>query len=198
MSNLEKYIKNPSLLWDDFRGGNEKAFSALFNIYSDPLFRYGMKFISDEGLVKDCIQELFIKLYRNHSNLSPTDNPLLYLFKSLKNRLADVLGSRNERIMYMPNEDLPFLVDYRFDPVDDQDIDEELIATFNKAMSFLTPRQKEAIYLHYQSELTYEEIAQLLNINYQSVRNLIHRAVEKIRTEMDLTVFLFLVIKFVY
>jgi len=62
MSNLEKYKKNPSLLWDDFRGGNEKAFSALFNIYSDPLFRYGMKFMSDEGLVKDCIQVIVYKV----------------------------------------------------------------------------------------------------------------------------------------
>lgn len=191
MNNLERYRDNPTLLWDDFRAGNEKAFSALFNLYSDPLFRYGMKFISDEGLVKDCIQELFIKLYKNRSNLSFTDNPLLYLFKSLKNRIADVLGSKNERIMYLPNEDLPFLVDYKFEPIDEQEMDEEIIEIFNKAMSFLTPRQKEAIYLHYQSELTYEEISQLLNINYQSVRNLIHRAVEKIRAEMDCAVFLF-------
>ncbi|WP_321424469.1 sigma-70 family RNA polymerase sigma factor [uncultured Bacteroides sp.] len=191
MNNLERYRDNPTLLWNDFRAGNEKAFSALFNLYSDPLFRYGMKFISDEGLVKDCIQELFIKLYKNRSNLSFTDNPLLYLFKSLKNRIADVLGSKNERIMYLPNEDLPFLVDYKFEPIDEQEMDEEIIEIFNKAMSFLTPRQKEAIYLHYQSELTYEEISQLLNINYQSVRNLIHRAVEKIRAEMDFAVFLF-------
>lgn len=191
MNNLGRYRDNPTLLWDDFRAGNEMAFSALFNLYSDPLFRYGMKFISDEGLVKDCIQELFIKLYKNRSNLSFTDNPLLYLFKSLKNRIADVLGSKNERIMYLPYEDLPFLVDYKFEPIDEQEMDEEIIEIFNKAMSFLTPRQKEAIYLHYQSELTYEEISQLLNINYQSVRNLIHRAVEKIRAEMDFAVFLF-------
>lgn len=94
MNNIEKYRQNPSLLWDDFRKGDESAFSALFTLYSDVLFRYGIKFVKDQGLVKDCIQELFIKLHKNRANLSSTNNPLLYLFKSLKNKLVDVLESK--------------------------------------------------------------------------------------------------------
>lgn len=197
MNKLDKYRQNPVMLWDDFRNGDEEAFSALFNLYSDPLFRYGMKFVMDDGIVKDCIQELFIKLHKNHANLSPTNNPLLYLFKSLKNRVIDTIESRSNRILYIPQEELPFLVDYKFDPADEQDGDDEIQETFDKVMNLLTPRQKEAIYLHYQSELSYEEIAELLGINYQSVRNLIHRAVEKVRSEMDMTIFILLFTKYV-
>lgn len=197
MNNLEKYRQNPSQLWDDFRNGDDIAFSALFNLYSDALFRYGSKFVKDQGLVKDCIQDIFIKLHKNHANLSPTTNPLLYLFKSLKNRLADALESRSNRIMYIPQEELPFLVDYKFEPEDEHEGDDEIRETFERVMNLLTPRQKEAIYLHYQSELSYEEIAQLLGINYQSVRNLIHRAVEKVRLEMNITLFLMLYLKHV-
>lgn len=195
MNNIEKYRQNPSLLWDDFRKGDESAFSALFTLYSDVLFRYGIKFVKDQALVKDCIQDLFIKLHKNRANLSSTNNPLLYLFKSLKNKLADVLESKNNRIMYIPQEELPFLVDYRFEPDDEQDGDDEIRETFDRVMNLLTPRQKEAIYLHYQSEMSYDEIAQLLGINYQSVRNLIHRAVEKVRSEMDVALFLLLFLK---
>lgn len=197
MSKIDIYRQNPTLLWDDFRRGDEDAFSALFNLYSDALFRYGMKFVRDQGLVKDCIQDLFIKLHRNYANLSSTNNPLLYLFKSLKNRLADVLESKNGKILYMPQDELPFLVDYIFDPEEEQDGDDEIRETFDRVMGMLTPRQKEAIYLHYQSELSYEEIAQLLDINYQSVRNLIHRAVERVRTEMDTALFILLFVKYI-
>lgn len=99
--------------------------------------------------------------------------------------------------MYIPQDELPFLVDYRFQPDDEQDGDDEIRETFDRVINLLTPRQKEAIYLHYQSEMSYDEIAQLLGINYQSVRNLIHRAVEKVRSEMDVALFLLLFIKHV-
>lgn len=51
----------------------------------------------------------------------------------------------------------------------------------NTAMEVLSPRQREAIYLKFVSNLSYEEISNLLEINYQSARNLIFRGVEKLR-----------------
>ena len=82
-------LKNETTLWELFRNGEESAFSALFELTSDKLYRYGTKFVSDEESVKDCIQELFIKLYENRQQLPALSNPLFYLFSSLKNLLID-------------------------------------------------------------------------------------------------------------
>ena len=55
-------------------------------------------------------------------------------------------------------------------------IDDELGAEnrsrLSKALSQLSARQREAIYLKYHKNLQYEDVAEIMNINYQSVRNL--------------------------
>ena len=48
--------RNETALWKLFREGDEQAFSMLFELTSDRLYRYGTKFVNDGELVKDCIQ----------------------------------------------------------------------------------------------------------------------------------------------
>jgi RNA polymerase sigma factor (sigma-70 family) len=99
---------------------------------------------------------------------------------------------RDKRIIYVAPEELPFIASYQY--LDDQDDteDEEIKEKFEHAISMLNPRQKEAIYLRFQLDLSYEEISRLLGINYQSARNLIHRSILKIRERMSLAGFIIL------
>jgi RNA polymerase sigma factor (sigma-70 family) len=182
-------------IWDQFREGDERSFSVLFEMYLQPLHRYGMKFVSDEAFVKDCIQDLFIKLYNNRASLSATANPKFYLLFSLKNIIIDALA-KNNRLVFLPPEELPFIATYQYviDP-DEIDNEKEIKEKFEQVLESLSPRQKEAIYLRFQMDLSYEEISQLLGINYQSARNLIHRSISKIRESMNLTLFITLFIK---
>lgn len=48
-------------------------------------------------------------------------------------------------------------------------------------MEALTPRQREALQLYYLDEKKYDEICQIMNMNYHSVRNLVHRGMLKLR-----------------
>jgi RNA polymerase sigma factor (sigma-70 family) len=154
-----------------------------------------MKFVSDESLVKDCIQDLFVKLHNNRTSLSPTTNPRFYLLLSLKNMILDAIA-RNKRLTYVSPEDLPFIASYQYLTEEDEaGYDEEIKQKFEQVLSMLNPRQKEAIYLRFQLDLSYEEISQLLGINYQSARNLIHRSITKIRDNMDFALFISLFIK---
>lgn len=190
---IDDKSKEDILLWNQFREGDENAFARLYDLFSDMLYRYGMKFMENEDSVKDCIQELFIKLYSNRQSLSATDNPRLYLFKALKNRLIDEIRA-DKHLVYVSPQDLHFSVEYYYDPEEESQEDSDVKAQFEKVISLLTDRQKEVIYLRYQMEMSYEDIAELLNINYQSVRNLIHRAIEKVRSEMDWKFFLLLLL----
>jgi RNA polymerase sigma factor (sigma-70 family) len=179
-------------LWDRFRAGDKESFSVLFETFLDILFRYGMKFVPDQDLVKDCIQDLFIKLYNNRASLASTANPRLYLLFSLKNMIIDVIA-RDKRITYVAPEDLPFVASYYYvDDQDETDDEETAKATFEQVIRMLNPRQKEAVYLRFQLGLSYEEISRLLGINYQSARNLIHRSILKIRKKMNLAGFMLL------
>lgn len=191
---------NPTTLWDNFRAGDNNAFSLLFETYLESLYRYGLKFVPDESIVKDCIQDLFIKIYNNRESLSPTTNPKFYLLYSLKNMILDTL-SKNKRITYVSPGDLPFVAS-NYSIVDEtnenEDHEEEIKLKFEKVLGMLNARQKEAIYLRFQLELSYEEIAKLLNINYQSVRNLIHRAITKIRENTEISILIVVFFKLYY
>ena len=177
--------RNETALWKLFREGDEQAFSMLFELTSDRLYRYGTKFVKDGELVKDCIQELFIKLYENRHQLPPFINPFFYLFCSLKNLLIDSLR-HNQRMVYISPEELPFHAQFVFNQEDDEEPDDTIKARFEEVMALLSDRQKEVIYLHFQADMTYEEISKLLGINNQSVRNIIYRAMEKVRTCLNL------------
>lgn len=184
-------VKNDSQWWDSFRNGDEKAFSWIFNNYVQSLYQYGIRFVADEDLVKDSIQELFIKLYNNRSNLSATDNIQLYLFRALKNRLINNLSNKKDFIS-LSTSTLPFEVENSSDAELE---DEEWSVTLRKlqlekGMKNLTPRQREAIYLRYIKEMSIDEICTLLNLNQQSARNLIHRGIEKLRKELSLAIIL--------
>lgn len=198
MSNFKvKDINNPDYkLWDDFRNGNEKAFSEIFNRHVQMLFRYGLRFIPDEEMVKDSVQELFIKLYHNRQNLSPTDNIRLYLFRALKNKLMDALYSRKDTVS-LSSTILPFDI-VNPEETDKEDDWEFIIqkSQLNKGLKALTARQREAIYLRYTMEMSLEDISSLLEMNYQSVRNLIHRSIEKLRKELLLNLVLIIYILF--
>lgn len=178
------------IIWNQLRGGDKNALASFFELTSDRLYRYGAKFVRDEELVKDCIQELFIKLHQNQRNLPDLNTPLFYLFRTLRNLLIDMIQQR-EKVVYFSPQELPFHVKFVFDP-DNEDVDEEIKERFEKVISLLSHRQKEVIYLRYQAEMSYEDISKLMGINYQSVRNLVHRSLEKIRSQMDFRVFIML------
>ena len=188
-------ITNYTKVWEEFKKGNKKAFSILYETYFDALFRYGMKFISDQETVKDCIQDLFVKLYNNRETISITTNPKYYVLFSLKNLIIDHLARYN-KVTYISPEELPFIATYQFQTEDDSnDIDDETREKFEKEISILNPRQEEALYLRFQLELSYEEVSGLLGINYQSARNLIYRAIAKVRENMDFSIFILLFLK---
>lgn len=95
-------------LWEAFRKGDEEAFSSIFILNLDTLYKYGVKFIGDEDFIKDCIQDLYVNLY-NNKNLAKVSNPKLYLFRSLKNLIINRIA-KESRMLPISLQDLPFNV----------------------------------------------------------------------------------------
>ena len=62
------------LLWRKNLAGDENAYTYIYRKYIEELFSCGMRFTPDKELVKDCVQDIFIKIYNNRSNLGATDN----------------------------------------------------------------------------------------------------------------------------
>ena len=58
---------------------------------------------------------------------------------------------------------------------------EELTASVEKGFKMLSPRQRQIIHLYYTDQRKYDEICSIMGINYQSVRNLMHKSIRRLR-----------------
>lgn len=182
-----KEKNSDQIIWENFLSGDDDAYAHIYTQYSQALYAYGMHFTPDKGLIEDCIQDVFVKIYQNRKHLHTTDNIKLYLFIALKNKLFNVF---RKDISYSQIDTLEpvFAAEYT---IEDEIIKNENIQSLNekiiRMLEVLSPRQKEIIYYRFVEGLSYEEICQVMDMNYQSTQNLIQRSLKKLRTTFSRT-----------
>ena len=183
-------MKNLSdeILWKSLKEGNIEAFSVLFKKFYSPLYYYGLKISSgNTSLTEDSLQDFFIYIYDHKENLSDLDKISPYLYSSFRRFIITILKkNQKNRLVRDLDENI---VDIYFTP-------EELIThqeskTFrNKNLTILLnklpKKQREVIYLKYNCNLKTKDIAEVMNINYQSVVNHIHKAIKNLREEISI------------
>ena len=134
----------------------------------------------DVNTVEDCIQELFVELWNRRDKLSDTDKIKPYLYVSLKRKIFHSIKSIR-KITDNELEETHFDVELSIDQVLVQkEMEEETSANLKSAFAQLSDRQKEILFLKYYSEMDYEEISRIMELNYQSARNLVSRALTKL------------------
>lgn len=168
-------------LWIRFIEGDDKAYAELYNRYIDDLFAFGMHFTPDRESVKDCIQEVFIYLYKNRSKQRKISNIKCYLFSALKNELFDLFKKSIEYYQIETIEPV-FSTEYSVEELFvEAETDRSNKAKVKELLQILSPKQNEIIYYRYVEEMSYDEIGALMHMNNQSVRNLVHRSILKVR-----------------
>jgi RNA polymerase sigma factor (sigma-70 family) len=166
-------------LWKSFRQGNRKTFAILFRKYYGQMFLFGNKFILDKELLEDAIQELFLELWQSKSQ-APVYSVKAYLLKSLKYKLLKLIKTKElQKSLHDPNDSY-FEWSHENFMIEQQE-NEEKRQLILMAVAQLTNRQKEIIYLKYYQNLSYEEISDIMNINYQVARNLLYQSIKAMK-----------------
>ena len=169
--------------WESLIQGDEQAFAKLYEQYFQVLYNYGRKICVDEGTVEDAIHDLFVDLWRYKSNLSPTTSVRFYLYRALRRRLAE----KNTKIFF--NEDDKLVLADVFQHVTpskefeiiETETHNKRVLQLKRLLNDLSPRQYEALVLYFYDEFSYDEIASIMNLNSQSVRNLVQRGLTQLR-----------------
>jgi RNA polymerase sigma-70 factor (ECF subfamily) len=166
-------------LWRRFRSGDEQAFTAIYNTYFATLYRYGYHIASDDELVKDTVQTLFVELWRAHRTLSPTDSIKFYLLKAMRRQVYRAIRQQTPTLTGTGTGDtLSFSPEFDFITLE---VQEQQRAQLRQAIDQLSHRQKEAITLLYIDGLSYPEIADMMAVQVRTVYNLVYEALEKLR-----------------
>lgn len=171
------------LLWKKFLEGDSNAYSQIYSQSAQSLFQYGLLFTSDRELIKDCIQDIFVKIYINRSSLVSTDNIIAYLTVALKNTLLNALKKEQTGLALDEVEEMKDVEVATPETLYiNKEKEKEVEITVHSMMSRLTERQREIIYYRFMQEMSIDEISNLTNMNYPSVSNSIQRALGKIRS----------------
>ncbi|GAB3327979.1 sigma-70 family RNA polymerase sigma factor [Larkinella ripae] len=162
--------------------GDEVAFEELIRRFYRPLYHYGLKFTRDGDVLKDGIQDLFVELWAYRRNIVQTEYVRVYLFKSLRRKLYKDALRRGLTEPLKEGYSDGFLYEESYE---DELIRTELSAyqrsRLENLLKTLTDRQQEAIHLKFFAALGNDKIAEVMGLSYQSVGNLLHRAVNKLR-----------------
>jgi RNA polymerase sigma factor (sigma-70 family) len=105
-----------------------------------------------------------------------------YLFISLRNRIHDEFR-RNGKMTGDEINDTNTQVFAEYEEYNQERMErqQELTSNVEKFFEKLSPRQRQIINLYYLEQRKYDDICQIMGINYQSVRNLMHRSISRLR-----------------
>jgi len=174
---MKKETEN--IIWESFQKGSRTAFEQLYNVYAPMLFNYGFSITNDTNFLKDVVQDFFVDLWRKKADLTTPNNLKSYLVIAFRNRLFKTLKKNpkfeNEEEFNTESAPSP-------ETVWILEIENELQnQKLKTALQSLPDRQKEALHLKYFNGMSSKEIAEVLEVNVQSVSNILYRALTALR-----------------
>ncbi|MEO8413961.1 MAG: RNA polymerase sigma-70 factor [Ginsengibacter sp.] len=162
--------------------GDEASFVKLFYLYRHKLYSYTLRITESPELAEDMVQDVFLKLWKNRSQLDKVEHFGAFIFKMVQNQAFNAFKRMaNETLILskMQNE-----VDgYKTGP--EQDIEyKEVQFLINRVVKKLPPQQNLVFKLSREQGLKHHEIAQLLKISPYTVKNHLVVALQTIRENL--------------
>jgi RNA polymerase sigma factor (sigma-70 family) len=175
-------------LWSDMIRGNPDSFLAIYENHYQSLFSYGFSLTANRELTKDCIQELFMEIWKTRQTLNKrVKNIRSYLFTWLRRKifheLSRLSGEKNNQSLFkntlsniLPYEDL--LIAF-------QQTQEDKFK-LQSALKKLSKGQLHVIRLKFFDNLSYSAIAARTSLSMRTVYNKIYKALGHLRISMNL------------
>ena len=175
-------LHSDETIWYFFKKGEVGAFTLLFKKFYPQLHAYGLKISSNTCITEDCLQNFFIQLFEEREKQVIINNLKAYLFVSFKRRLIKQLQKQFKHIPISETKALNTNFTFSEEELSiHQEIQFLCTKTLKELLNTLSPRQKEVIYLKYYSGMKTTDIAEIMDMNYQSVSNTLQKAMSKLR-----------------
>lgn len=184
---LETYSNTADIFaWKDFKMGSKRAYLAIYQKYAPALYNYSRHICQDKELVKDCIQEVFIKIWVDKEKLGDVNNIKFYLFQCLRRRLIAEISSQKKthKNNLLHNSDFEVVCSHEYCLIREQTTIEEQ-ENILKAINTLSKRQKEIIFLKFYNGLSYKEVAVIMGLNIDSTYNVMTKAIGILKKKLQ-------------
>ena len=174
---------DPTLIWKQIQKGNKNAFNQLFKLFYPDLKAYGIKISGNESVAIEAIQILFVKIWEKRTTLNEVKAVKTYLIRAYRRTLLDFIQAEKKQNQLT----LPIRT-FQISPEELLLFHQEKVAQakrLSELLNKLPEKQKEIIYLRFYNHLSYIEIAEIIDLNYQSVRNYGVKAIQFLRKNWE-------------
>lgn len=175
--------KSEDLLWiKNIRAGDDYSFELLFKKYYLPLTRFAWRYVGSKAIAEELTQDLFTILWETRHKWETPGSVRSYLYKSVKNLSLNHLKHQSVQDKYDPE----WMGQYESPEIEfrDEVREEQIRKAIGNAIEELPPRSKMVYKLHRYDGLTYEEIADVMDISVKTVESQMTRALKTLRERL--------------
>lgn len=178
-------------LIQQLRDGDELAFKSLVGAYQDMVYNTALGIVQNAEDAEDVAQEVFIQVYRSIDQFKGDARLSTWIYRITTTKALDHIRSRRRKkrfafitSLFGPNDELVH------EPVDFQhpgvSLDrKEQAALLFRMINQLPDNQKVAFTLHKTEGLSYQEIADVMQLSVSAVESLLFRARQNLRKLLE-------------
>ncbi|HLK57693.1 MAG TPA: sigma-70 family RNA polymerase sigma factor [Chthonomonadaceae bacterium] len=162
------------------QSGDKQAFESLLDAYETRVYRLALRFTGNVPDAEDVTQEVFLGVYKSLGRFRGSSTLGTWIYRIAMNHCLEY--RRKRRLELTPYEEELTLVtsDWREDPVQSAD-HRELSEKVEAAINCLSPLHRDVVVLHELQGLTYQEVAETLNVPVGTVKSRLSNAFRRLR-----------------
>jgi len=161
--------------------GDSAAFAKLYNHYRTPALKFCISLLKDEEEAENVVQEVFIKIWDRREQINPELNFNSYLFTCLRNMAFDQL-KKLEKNHLMKQHYLERMEAMQLENREDEEKKLQLLQT---AIGLLSEKRRQILALTVEEGKSYQEIAEMMHISKNTVKNQLVKAKQFLRDKVE-------------
>lgn len=159
--------------------GHVDSFEKLYHDLVDDLYGYLRLHFTDDFLIKDLLQEVFLAVWKNASQYTGHGFVSTWVIGIARNKMMDKLRRKYQKgELALAKEDPDHSIS--------QDFTDQILEKvgLDEAFNSLEPMYKELAYLVFVQELSYKEVSQCLNIPEGTVKSRVYHLKKKLQKQL--------------
>lgn len=161
--------------------GDEFAFAQLFNHHRNKIYTVVLKITHSTTVAEEIVEDVFLKIWLRRSVLHEIENFSAYLYTIARNETYKILKqiAKNYNVVLLTDTNITH--HHNNNDTDDYLIDKELTSLLQKAIARLPHQQRQVYKLIKEEELKRGEVAEILQIQPETVKFHLAQAMKNIR-----------------
>lgn len=171
---------------EKIRGGDIEEFELLYRQFCQPLIMFANKYIYDQDVAENVVQDVFVNVWMNRENLDVSGNIKAYLYTSVRNKALNTIKHSHIKREYQENLKLD---DIDPNTPESKVMYKEVEFAVNNAVRNLPEKCRMIFLMSRNDQLSYAEIANILGLSVKTIENQMGKALKILRKHLASVLF---------